>query len=232
MAVAELVPECGCVCDVGTDHGYLPIYLVNEGVCGTAYALDVRTGPLSRAAEHVREEGLSERISLFLSDGLEVFSDAAITRPDAIVMAGMGGLLMEDILTRGAAVAQGVEALVLSPQSHVADFRRFLLDGGYDIAGERIVCEDGKYYFIIKAIPGKGPDPMLYDAAALRYGASLVDGRDPVLLNFLAQERQRLLHIKERLSKEAPEAAEDAAGQGRLHEICEEISIIERIMDS
>ena len=91
--VAKMVPASHLVCDVGTDHGYLPIYLVCEGICEAAYALDLRKGPLSRAKENVASAGLSDKIRLFMSDGLDGLLDRIASgeagQPDVITITGM-----------------------------------------------------------------------------------------------------------------------------------------------
>ena len=236
LTVAGMMPKCVCVCDVGTDHGYLPIYLINEGVCDIAYALDVRKGPLSRAISHVQEAGLSDRITLMLSDGLDALMDEKKgnlpdrTLPDVIVMAGMGGPLMEDILTRGSTIARSAKKLVLSPQSHVPEFRGFLYDEGYHIADERMVYEDGKYYFILLVEPdtsnnkSKSENAAAPTAAELRYGAPLIKRRDPILWDYLDAELLRLKKVEAQLNQ--------SGVTDRLSEIEEEISIIEKIKHS
>ena len=242
LTVAGMVPRCKCVCDVGTDHGYLPIYLVSNDICEHAYALDVRTGPLSRAREHVREAGLSDRIDVRLSDGLlALMNESGIDLPNVIVTAGMGGPLMERILTEGRDVAIGSKTLILSPQSHVKEFRRFLLNTGYQINDEQMVCEDGKYYFIMKVIPKAADSEKIQNPqtaaeslnttelkdnrtmkseAALTYGAPLIARRDPVLMSYIDTELERLFKVRESLEK-------TGTSKSRLSEIEREISIAE-----
>ena len=116
-----------CVADIGTDHGYIPIYLTSEGMTDKAYAMDVNRGPLERASENIRKEGL----------------------------AGMGGDLMEQILMRGEDRLFRLSELVLSPQSHWEKVRRFLHSHGFASEKEALIKEDGKYYIVIKAVRGR-----------------------------------------------------------------------------
>ena len=95
--IASFVSEGMCVADIGTDHGYIPIYLTSEGMTDKAYAMDVNRGPLERAGENIRKEGLDGRIECILSDGMEKLPIDA----DSVVIAGMGGDLMEQILMGG-----------------------------------------------------------------------------------------------------------------------------------
>ena len=214
--IAALVPPADILCDVGCDHGYLPIELVKNGRCKRAYALDVREGPLSRAREHIREAGLSEQIVTVLSDGLDEMREPF----DVLVIAGMGGPLMEDILTRGRALCEGARALVLSPQSHIRDFREFLCKSGYAIEDEAMVFEDGKYYFIMVAAPGG--EPYELSEAELWYGPVLLSKREPLLFDYLDSEKRRLFSIREKLEKNPTQ-------RQRLAQVEEELSMIENI---
>ena len=133
--------------DVGCDHGYVSIYLVTHGIASSCIAMDVRKGPLSGAKENVAEYGLSDSIETRLSDGLkELKKDEA----NALVVAGMGGNLMRRILEEGKPRDLGIKTAVLQPQSDIADFRQFLRDNGYEIIDEKVIEEEGKFYFPIK----------------------------------------------------------------------------------
>ena len=145
-----------CVADVGCDHGYVSIYLVQKGIAETAIAMDVRKGPLSMAENNVREYGLEEKIDLRLSDGLSLLNK---DEADALVIAGMGGKLMISILEKKDIRELGIKTAILQPQSDIPKFRQFLREKGYLIENEKIVFEDGKYYF-----------PMRVKAACLRQG--------------------------------------------------------------
>ena len=144
--VASFVKGGGVVADVGTDHGYIPIYLVKEKRAVSAIAMDVRMGPLSRAKEHIAEYGLEKQISVRLSDGLEKLCP---NEADTVVIAGMGGELMIRILQQGRHMWDSVKQWVLSPQSELAQVRRFLVEQGFRIEKEDMLEEDGKFYVIL-----------------------------------------------------------------------------------
>ena len=133
-----------CVADVGCDHGYVSMYLVMRDIALSAIAMDIRKGPLSAAESNVSEFGLKDSIEIRLSDGLAALSPG---EADALVIAGMGGRLMTDILTAGDVRKLDIKRGVLQPQSDLPFFRRFLRNKGYGVLDERIICEDGKYYF-------------------------------------------------------------------------------------
>ena len=147
--LADLVTKGNSVADVGCDHGFLSIYLVQSGISPKVIASDVRPGPLSAAQEHVAEAGLEQYIETRISDGLMEYWPG---EADTLVCAGMGGRLMQQILMQSEPVTREFAELILQPQSELMSFRIFLREQGYRIAQERIVCEDGKYYFAFRAV--------------------------------------------------------------------------------
>ena len=133
-----------CVADVGCDHGYVSIYLVQKGIAESAIAMDVRKGPLSMAESNIAEYGLEDKVKVRLSDGLSELKEG---EADALVIAGMGGKLMISILEKKDLRALGIKTAILQPQSDIPEFRQYLRGKGYLIENEKIVLEDGKYYF-------------------------------------------------------------------------------------
>lgn len=188
--VASLVTEGYRVADIGTDHAYVPIFLVEEGRTERALAMDIGRGPLERAAEHIKGRGLQDKIETRLSDGLSAYIQG---EADSIVMAGMGGALMVRILTDGAGKCAGLKEMVLSPQSEIALVRRFLVENGWSIKQEIMLKEEGKYYTVMRAVPGES-SPM--KTVEEFYGRYLLENRHPVLYEFLLEEKgttQRIL---------------------------------------
>lgn len=202
--VAGMVTKGNRVCDVGCDHGFVPIYLVQQGISPNVLAMDLREGPLGAAREHVAEYGLEGRIETRLSDGLHNYNTG---EADTLICAGMGGGLMQRILEASREKTASFRELVLQPQSEPARFRRFLRESGYGILDEEMVAEDGKYYQVIRAsgqgvtdvrdgggIKGASPE----DCADIsreelckledRYGPVLLRKRTPVFLSFLERE--------------------------------------------
>ena len=126
-AIAEMVTEGNRLVDVGCDHGYLPVYLILEKKIPRAIAADVGKGPLSRAREHIHQYGLDNYIETRLSDGLK---EIGKEEGDTLVIAGMGGPLMEKILTEGEETRKGFRELILQPQSDIPHVRKFLFENG------------------------------------------------------------------------------------------------------
>ena len=186
--IASFVQPGSRVADIGTDHGYVPIWLVQKGVCPSALAMDVRKGPLERAEEHVEEVGLSGKIELRLSDGLAKLKAG---EADTVVIAGMGGKLTCRILEQGRHVwenwSEGKERLILSPQSEQDEVRHFLEEQGFSILREAVLTDEGKYYIVIEAARGTMRPGREQD---YRFGADLIRKKDPVLLAYLEKEEK------------------------------------------
>ena len=147
--VAGLVNKGARVADIGTDHAYLPIYLVQNEISNKVYACDVRKEPLRRAKLHIDEYGLSDKITTQLCDGLKGINKGDV---DTVTICGMGGKLMKNILKAGIDKLGDNTQLVLSAQSELRDFRAYLLEAGIDIKSEHMLLEDGKYYFIFDCV--------------------------------------------------------------------------------
>ncbi len=223
--IASLVTPGNRLADVGCDHGYLPIYLVQEGSVPAALAMDVRPGPLAAAKEHVHACKLDDYIALRISDGLKAYH---VGEADSLVCAGMGGRLMARILSESMDKARSFKECILQPQSELQEFRRFLREAGFRILGEDTVCEDHKYYFAIKAVydpqmqAGDEALQTIYDC----YGASLLTAKHPVLKAFLEWRDETLRAILQALEAEDTQTAGERAAQLR-----EECANIQRALD-
>lgn len=217
QSVAGMVTPGLRVADVGCDHAYLAIYLIKNGISPHVIAMDVGDGPLDIAREHVQEAGLNEEIELRLSDGLgELHEDEA----DCVVMAGMGGRLMTEIMSRGEAVCANLRELILQPQSEIPMVRHFLEDNGYRIISEDMVLEDDKYYPMMKAVHGSMD---LEKEVYYRYGRILLREQHPVLRAYLRRERKILKDIRDELLK----AERTEKVLKRLDELADDIAMSE-----
>lgn len=201
-AIAEMVTEGNRLVDVGCDHGYLPVNLIQKQKIPSAIAADVGKGPLSRAQEHIEQYGLGKYIETRLSDGLREIREG---EGDTLVIAGMGGPLMERILTDGKEVLRSFKELILQPQSDIGHVRRFLFANGYQIMEENSVLEDGKFYFIMKA--AAGIKVTVWKDEELEFGKLLLEKKHPVLRQYLERELRIRDQILERLRDESREAA-------------------------
>lgn len=199
--VASFVTEGSNVADIGTDHGYIPIVLVERGIAARALAMDVRSEPLKRAREHILEHGLEDEIEVRLSDGVKELKPG---EADTVVIAGMGGELVIHILEDGRHLWEEVGHWILSPQSELHKVRKYLENHGFSIIKEEMVEEDGKYYTVMDVVRGDmGP---LSEAEYL-YGPCLIRQRHPVLQEFLKREKRLLKQILDGLSGQEGEGA-------------------------
>lgn len=203
LTVASMVTEKSRLADVGTDHGYIPIFLCGQGKIPSAIAMDIRKGPLARAEENIRLYGLSDRIETRLSDGVEKLQPG---EADSVVIAGMGGSLVQKILEEGKQRLCSVRELILQPQSDICQVRRYLQENGWRITSEKMVCEEGKYYPMMHVVHGH-MEPL--SDIEWKYGQFLLKEKNPVLLAFLQKEESELLKVTENLR---------AAGSGKALE--------------
>lgn len=216
QAIASFVKKGETITDIGTDHGFLPIRLVQDGICPGAVAADVREGPLNRAREHIFEAGLTDRIGTRLSDG---FQKIRAGETDAAVIAGMGGPLTIRILREGEKTARSMKHLVLSPQSEIDEVRRYLDGADYEIRREQMLTDMGKFYVVMDVVPGKVSPP--FDETEYLFGRDLIQRADPVLREYLSREETLCRTILETLTAGGTDRAKSRMEEIHryLHEI-------------
>lgn len=232
MEVAGFVTPGYTVSDIGTDHGYVPIYLIENGLADRVIAMDINRGPLMKAKQNISERGLADRIELRLSNGFEKLSAG---EADIAVIAGMGGELIKRILINGQAVVNQLKELVLSPHSEIDVVRRYLHGAGFKIVKEKMLVDEGKYYTIIKAVRGKD---RKYTEAEYRYGALLIEEKSEVLQEFLENKRNKYVRIIEKIeqgmseqrTEELKNEYQDFGSVKRLAQIREEMAEIEETL--
>lgn len=229
QALTDMVSRQSVVCDVGCDHGFVSIYLVQQGIAPKVYAMDVGKGPLERAKEHIKEYDMEPYIETRLSDGLEALQ---VGEADCMICAGMGGKLMMRILKEGEEKARVMKELILQPQSEIASFRAFLRKEGYEVVRENMIYEEGKYYPMMKVVPEKKvlektewdeegskavQEHILWD----KFGELLLKEKHPVLRQYLTQSKEYLAELLLHVNAQGGERA-----QGRVEEIQEELRMI------
>lgn len=237
--LTKMVTPGSRVADIGCDHGFLSIYLVQEGISPAVIAMDVRKGPLSAAREHIDTRGLGAYIETRLSDGLKKLKPGEV---DTVVCAGMGGRLMARILEESKEKTVLLRELILQPQSELQEFREFLRKSGFRITEEDMVREDGKYYFAIRAVPGgweisSKPDrPKAFSVVGMsdravcvrvcdKFGEALLSQKHPLLKEYLYDQQRILEQLAERLT------VQDTERVGiRLQEVQEELDDVRQAL--
>ncbi|KPY03999.1 Uncharacterized protein ALO57_04581 [Pseudomonas coronafaciens pv. oryzae] len=218
--VALHVPKGARLADIGSDHGYLPVALLNRGVIAAAVAGEVALTPFCAAERTVRENDLDQQISVRLADGL-----AAIEAADgitAVSLCGMGGETIRDILESGKARLSGQERLILQPNGGEQPLRRWLMENGYRIVGEEVLRENRFDYEIIVA---ECTGSVKYTAKELYFGPLQMQARSPAFL----LKWQRLLGEKQKtLSSFAK--AQRAVPEEKMQEVAQQIRWITELL--
>ena len=212
-AIAELIPQGSSLADVGTDHGYLPIALTEAGRLRSAVASDLRPGPLERGRQNAIERGVSG-IRFLLTDGLDGITAADA---DTVVIAGMGGDTIVDILSRAPWTRENT-LLLLQPMSRTEVLRRALPELGLAVQAEHIAEDAGKLYSILTAAGGSA---RRYTAAEEYTGAYEHICSDPLFPRFVDDWLRRLKKAEAGASRS--ERAADKERGMHLHRVIEEM---------
>ncbi|MGT2847366.1 tRNA (adenine(22)-N(1))-methyltransferase [Streptococcus massiliensis] len=186
LKVASFVPDGARLLDVGSDHAYLPIYLTQQGCISFALAGEVVEGPFQSAQKNVQDEQLTDKIEVRLASGLAAFEPA--DQIDTIVIAGMGGRLIAEILENGRAKLPHISRLILQPNNCQDEVRSWLAEHGFQIVAEDILLEAGKYYEIIVAEEGQAA----LTAQEKRFGPYLVKEKSAIFQDKWQQELKKL----------------------------------------
>ena len=200
-AVAAMVTSDGVLADVGTDHGYIPIALIQRQRIKSAIAMDINKGPLARAQDNIASARLGDYIQTRLSDGVAALGEG---EADSILIAGMGGELVIHILSEGEKVCKAASELILQPQSDIRKVREYLRLHHYKIVDEDMICEDGKYYPMMRVINVELDNAWMKMDEQTRvacdiYGPLLLRNGNPVLRRFLVRQHRQLTQILQTL---------------------------------
>jgi len=184
--VASFVPQGAVLLDVGSDHAYLPIDLVERGQIEGAIAGEVVEGPYQSAVKNVEAHGLKEKIQVRLANGLASFEES--DQVSVITIAGMGGRLIATILEEGLDKLANVERLILQPNNREDDLRIWLQDHGFQIVAESILEEAGKFYEILVVEAGQ----MKLSTSDVRFGLFLSKEVSSVFIKKWQKEATKL----------------------------------------
>lgn len=230
-AIVHMVPKGMRICDVGCDHAHVPIWLIKNGVIPSALAMDIIPGPLEKAGENLKQYDETGLVELRQSDGLDAYCCGECA---TLVIAGMGGRIMEKILLREPWKTKSFGSLVLQPQADYERVRFAVRRLGFAITREVFVLEDGKYYPVIRAERGERQQHPAWDfpagkgsTEAMRqetedlFGPILLKNKDATLEQFLLWQREVGLRVLTSIGE--PQDGEDGARKERREAITDKV---------
>lgn len=194
--ISELVPKDSVVADIGTDHAYLPVYLIKNKITKKAIAADINIGPLNNAKKAIKAYGMEEYIETRLGSGLKPIKQGEI---DTVIIAGMGGLLIRDILKDSKEVVDTIKTFILQPMIAQDDLRKWLCENNFKIENERLAKEGDKLYEIL--VVSKG-EMTIEDNIYYEIGSKLIENKDPYINELIDLKLKKYSEILKNVEKE------------------------------
>ena len=212
-AIAKQVEPYQRIADIGSDHAYLPVWMIKNKKISFAIAGEIQPGPLEAARRTIREAGVEERVAARLGDGLQVVEPGEV---EVAVIAGMGGAAIRGIMERSSLVRDSLSRVVCQPMTGAAGLREWLTNNAWRINAEDLVLEDGRLYEIIVAEPGRLQplDPILYEIGPL-----LWQQRHPLLSEQLLRLKRQYQERVDEMTNSHTEAVKQRR-QNYLEKIC------------
>lgn len=195
--ISSMVEKCDSIIDVGTDHGYVPIYLVKNGVTKKAIASDINKGPVEKAKNNIASNNVSKQISCRLGSGLSTIKAKEV---QVAIIAGMGGNLIRDILETDLEVVKELEYMILQPVQNAEVLRKYLYNTGYDIIDEEICVDDGRFYEIIKV--KYNTKPVVIDSVYYEISKILLDKKHAVMKKFIEYKLEKYSKVYDNLNED------------------------------
>ncbi len=220
--IASLVSPNTILADVGTDHGYIPISLLEEKKIKSAILSDINKGPLNNAREEIARKKLENATQLRLGAGVSVLKVGEV---DEIIIAGMGGILISEIIEDGFDVCKSVDKLILQAMQAPDELRRYLYKSGFEILDEHIVNEDFRIYEIIEA-KYTGKIREVKDEIYYEFPEKLIERKDPLLKDLIEKKLLESESILEKIATLKGEAIEK-----RQSEVREKIEVLKNLLE-
>ena len=205
LKIASLVDNGKRIADIGTDDGYIPVYLLNQNKIQYAILGDVNKGPLENARKEVTRNKLQDKVDLRLGSGIEVLKENEV---DEIIIAGMGGMLINNLLKANEKIAHTTEKLILQPMQAPEELRMFLYQNGYKILDEHLVREEHRLYEII-VCKYEGLEPQEIDPIYYEIGLKLIQNNDPLLNDFIENKIRINQNVLKKLEGKEGQGIED-----------------------
>ena len=195
--IVNMIEKCDSVIDVGTDHGYVPIYLVKSGVIKSAIASDINKGPVEKARKNVELNNVGKQVTCRIGSGLSTVKKGEV---QIAIIAGMGGNLIRDILETDIDVVKQFKYLILQPVQNAEVLRRYLYITGYNIIDEEICNDDGKFYEIIKVKYDN--KPVILDSIYYEISKILSHKKSSVFKSFIEYKLQKYSKVYDNLNED------------------------------
>ncbi|MPQ42226.1 tRNA (adenine(22)-N(1))-methyltransferase [Clostridium tarantellae] len=191
--IANYVDNCESVADIGTDHGYIPIYLVKKGICEKAIASDINKGPIEKAKINVSFEGLTSKIQCRLGGGLKPLKNNEV---NGVIIAGMGGNLTRDILIDDLEKIKLYDFIILQPAQNPEVLREYLYINKFEIINEDLIKDEDKYYELFKVKYNENKKPLLLENK-INYEISpiLMQQNHPMIKEYIKHKINRYENI-------------------------------------
>ncbi|MEK3934171.1 tRNA (adenine(22)-N(1))-methyltransferase TrmK [Sporosarcina sp. FSL W7-1349] len=221
-SVASFVPDGAFIADIGSDHAYLPCFLVKSGKVKKAIAGEVVKGPYESAVRNVQREGLTEAITVRMADGLSAVREE--DGVDVITIAGMGGPLIVSILEKGLEALSTVRRIVAQPNINAKVIREWAVANGWFIVDEAIVKEDGKIYEVLVLDRGNAS----YDETELLVGPFLLKKKPEAFIEKWTREVQEWTRVLQSLES----AEETESIQSKKAQLKRQIELIGKVLST
>ena len=218
-AIANLVPQNSILADIGTDHGHIPAYLINNNICKRVIGTDISKGSLEKIIGYIKMSGHEKKIEARLGYGLEVLKPYEV---DTVVIAGMGGVLINEILDKDKEITNSITNFIFQPMLGVDELRKYLMENSFEIIKEELVKEDNKYYEIIFAKKGKG-----YIEKEIHYeiAKDLILEKHPIVKEFVENK----IYLADRIIKDLNGNKSEKAKE-RYNELSNQISSYKEVL--
>lgn len=219
--IIKNVDKTNVLADIGTDHGYIPLYAVKNKICKRVIATDINKLPLDKAKLNAILEGVDEELEFRLGNGLEPLKDK---EANVVIIAGMGGNLIKEILEKSINKVNELDYLVLQPAQNPEVLREYLYNNGYEIIKEDLCLDEEIYYELFKVKRKEGEDTKL-DPIYYEVSPKLLMEKHPLLKDYLKLKIDSCKRVLEHINEETENA------KIRKESINEKISLISNIIN-
>lgn len=215
--IIKHMDKCKSMIDVGSDHGYIPIYAVKNNICETAIASDINIGPVEKAKLNATLDGVSDKVDVRLGGGLQTVKNGEV---EAVVIAGMGGNLIRDILEYDKNKLFSYKYMILLPAQNPEVLRKYLYSNGYKIIDEDL-CEDDNIYYELFKVQKCEDDKIELDEIFYEFSPILLKKKHPLMKTYLESKEEKYKKILQFIKEDSESAIR------RKNEIEEKLKVID-----